>query len=91
MTDAKTRQSSGNNEARIPTEAELDASFDAHSNWGRWGDDDQRGMLNHQAHSRTRVSREVAELFCSRWGRFECRAVPAVRLIRSQCSTGVTF
>lgn len=66
MTDAKTRQSSGNNEARIPTEAELDASFDAHSDWGRWSDYDQRGMLNHQAHSRTRASREVAGPFCSR-------------------------
>ncbi len=38
----------GENDAvRIPSEAELDERFDALSNWGRWGDDDERGMLNH--------------------------------------------
>lgn len=29
----------------IPTTAELDARFDALCNWGRWGDDDERGTL----------------------------------------------
>ena len=29
----------------IPTTAELDACFDALCNWGRWGDDDERGTL----------------------------------------------
>ena len=32
---------------RVPTESELDAHFDALSNWGRWGDSDELGMLNH--------------------------------------------
>ena len=31
----------------VPTEPELDALFDALSNWGRWGPDDERGTLNH--------------------------------------------
>jgi len=31
----------------VPTEAELDALFETLSNWGRWGADDERGMLNH--------------------------------------------
>lgn len=29
------------------TEAELDALYTSLSNWGRWGDEDERGMLNH--------------------------------------------
>lgn len=29
------------------TGSELDALFDSLSNWGRWGKDDERGMLNH--------------------------------------------
>lgn len=33
-------------EVRIPTEAELDERYEALSNWGKWGDDDERGMLN---------------------------------------------
>lgn len=33
--------------AEIPAEAELDALFEALSNWGRWGEQDERGMLNH--------------------------------------------
>ena len=33
----------------VPTEAELDALYEEVSNWGRWGDDDERGMLNHLA------------------------------------------
>jgi kynurenine formamidase len=32
---------------RVPTESELDARFDALSNWGRWGEADELGMLNH--------------------------------------------
>jgi kynurenine formamidase len=32
---------------RVPTEAELDARYSELSNWGRWGADDERGMLNH--------------------------------------------
>lgn len=34
------------NETRVPTEAELDAAFEALSCWGRWGEDDERGLLN---------------------------------------------
>jgi kynurenine formamidase len=30
-----------------PTEKELDALFESLSNWGRWGGEDERGMLNH--------------------------------------------
>ena len=33
-------------EARPISRAELDALFDRVSNWGRWGEDDQRGALN---------------------------------------------
>jgi kynurenine formamidase len=32
---------------RIPTEEEVLGYFHSLSNWGRWGDDDQRGTLNH--------------------------------------------
>lgn len=31
----------------LPTEAEVVEWFDTHSNWGRWGDDDKLGTLNH--------------------------------------------
>ena len=31
----------------IPTTAELDALYRQLRNWGRWGEDDQRGTLNH--------------------------------------------
>lgn len=34
-------------ETRVASETELDERYDALSNWGRWGDDDERGMLNH--------------------------------------------
>ena len=30
----------------VPTTAELDALFESLSNWGRWGDDDERGTLH---------------------------------------------
>jgi kynurenine formamidase len=33
--------------AENPTEADLDALFESLKNWGRWGEDDQRGALNH--------------------------------------------
>ena len=32
---------------RPPTEDEVLAYFESLSNWGRWGDDDERGTLNH--------------------------------------------
>ena len=32
---------------RPPTEAEVLAYFESLSNWGRWGEDDERGTLNH--------------------------------------------
>ena len=67
MTEANTRQRPENNEAQITMEAAWDASFYAHSKRSRWGDDNQSGMLSHQAHSRMRAFREVAGLFCSRW------------------------
>jgi len=31
----------------VPTEVELDALYEALSNWGRWGPDDELGTLNH--------------------------------------------
>jgi kynurenine formamidase len=31
----------------VPTTGELDALFDSVKNWGRWGEEDQRGTLNH--------------------------------------------
>lgn len=31
----------------VPSKAELDAMYERLKNWGRWGDDDQRGTLNH--------------------------------------------
>ncbi len=40
---------SGGELVRVPSEAELDALFDRLSNWGRFGEDDERGMLNHLA------------------------------------------
>lgn len=33
--------------ATVPTEADLDTLFESLSNWGRWGEEDERGMLNH--------------------------------------------
>ena len=46
----------------IPSEAELDALFESLSNWGRWGEDDEFGMLNHlrPAH-RSAAAHEVRE------------------------------
>lgn len=43
-----------------PTTAELDALFDELCTWGRWGDDDEKGALNHltpahRAHAATLV------------------------------------
>ncbi len=31
----------------VPSQAELDELYRSLSNWGRWGEDDQRGALNH--------------------------------------------
>lgn len=31
----------------VPTKDELDEMYERLKNWGRWGDDDQRGTLNH--------------------------------------------
>src|SRR6476659_5799299 len=36
------------NVAAVATTAELDDLFESVKNWGRWGDDDERGALNHQ-------------------------------------------
>lgn len=33
--------------ADLPTTAELDTIFAETKNWGRWGDDDERGSINH--------------------------------------------
>ncbi|MFK7896311.1 MAG: cyclase family protein [Myxococcota bacterium] len=35
-----------NDDGGAPSEAELDELFQSLSNWGRWGEDDERGMLN---------------------------------------------
>ena len=35
------------NEYEIPSTAELDRMYESLKSWGRWGDDDQRGALNH--------------------------------------------
>ncbi len=46
----------------IPSEAELDALFESLSNWGRWGEDDELGMLNHLSPmQRSAAAREVRE------------------------------
>lgn len=37
------------NKTRVPSEAELKGLFESLSNWGRWGSDDEIGMLNHLA------------------------------------------
>ncbi len=34
-------------ELGVPSEADLDALYRSLSNWGRWGEDDERGALNH--------------------------------------------
>lgn len=36
----------------VPTSEELDRLYESLKNWGRWGDDDQRGTLNHLTDSR---------------------------------------
>jgi len=37
----------------VPTATELDQMFEQLKTWGRWGSDDQRGMLNHLTPPRT--------------------------------------
>ena len=34
-------------ERPMPTQQDVLGYFDTLSNWGRWGDDDERGTLNH--------------------------------------------
>ncbi|MAG30254.1 MAG: cyclase [Deltaproteobacteria bacterium] len=41
-------QDAGNSLSKVPTEAQLETLFDSVSNWGRWGGEDEQGMLNHQ-------------------------------------------
>ena len=46
------------------TEPDIDNLFSTLSNWGRWGDDDERGALNHltdahRAHAATLVRNGV--------------------------------
>jgi kynurenine formamidase len=36
----------------VPTSEELDRLYESLKNWGRWGDDDQRGTLNHLTDAR---------------------------------------
>ena len=36
----------------VPTTDDLDAMFESLKNWGRWGDDDERGTLNHLTDAR---------------------------------------
>jgi kynurenine formamidase len=44
------------------TEVELDSLFDSLSNWGRWGDEDERGTLNHlRPEHAARAAAEVRE------------------------------
>ena len=40
----------------VPSTADLDALFVSLTNWGRWGDDDQRGALNHLTGEHTRAA-----------------------------------
>ncbi|MBW2425234.1 MAG: cyclase family protein [Deltaproteobacteria bacterium] len=54
--------SEASRQAAIPSEAELDALFERLSNWGRWGDDDERGMLNNlQPEHAARAAAEVRD------------------------------
>ena len=54
----------------IPSEQEVLSYFDALSNWGRWGDDDELGTLNLLSPAKTRQAvglvREGATVSCSR-------------------------
>ena len=44
---------------RIPTEEEVLGYFKSLSNWGRWGDDDQLGTLNHMTPEKTRRATQL--------------------------------
>ena len=48
-------------DATIPTEAEVLGYFDALSNWGRWGDDDQLGTLNFITPEKTRRAASLVQ------------------------------
>ena len=55
---------------RIPTEEEVLGYFQSLSNWGRWGEDDQLGTLNHMSPEKTRratqLVREGVTISCAR-------------------------
>jgi kynurenine formamidase len=40
----------------VPTTSELDLMFEQLKNWGRWGDDDERGALNHLTEERRKMA-----------------------------------
>ncbi|MGH9016176.1 MAG: cyclase family protein [Acidimicrobiales bacterium] len=40
----------------VPTTADLDAMYERLKNWGRWGEDDQRGTLHHLTDERRRAA-----------------------------------
>lgn len=42
--------------------AEMQALFDACSNWGRWGPDDQRGTLNHLTPAETKAAAALVQV-----------------------------
>ena len=46
----------------VPTTAELDALFEALKNWGRWGDDDERGTLAFLTDERRAAARVEAAM-----------------------------
>lgn len=45
----------------VPTTADLDALYESLKTWGRWGDDDQRGALNHLTPERRAAAREIVD------------------------------
>jgi kynurenine formamidase len=40
----------------VPTTSELDEMFEELKNWGRWGEDDERGALNHLTDERRKMA-----------------------------------
>ena len=60
---------------KIPTEAEVLGYFKSLSNWGRWGDDDQLGTLNHVSPEKTvqatRLVQEGVAISCAQTIRYE--------------------
>jgi kynurenine formamidase len=45
----------------VPTTEDLDAMFESLKNWGRWGDGDQRGALNHLTDARRAAAAGVVQ------------------------------